>query len=165
VTVDLVGSILLVATALMLTWTVISVRNATAPRIGTTSRDLATAFGLVAASTITAAAGLLMTVPFAATLGRVTGDPGVAPDVQAGIAQAGSVVLFVAAIPLAVTVVLLARLGAGQGSVPRWVVVTAWVTAALLLLGASVGLLMPFAAWSIALGLTWRPAGELLRDA
>lgn len=77
--------------------------------------------------------------------------------VEAGIAQAGTVMLLVAALCLALTTVLLARLGRQNHAVPRWISVTAWAAAATLCLGVSVGLLMPFALWAIALGLTWSP--------
>jgi hypothetical protein len=61
---------------------------------------------------------------------------------------------------LALTAVLLARLGRHSGAVPRWIHATAWATAATLLLGVSVALLVPFAAWAIALGIAWRSHGS-----
>lgn len=64
--------------------------------------------------------------------------------------------LLVAALCLAVTTVLLARLGRQNGAVPRWIAATAWGIAATLCLGVSVALLLPFGAWAIALGLAWR---------
>lgn len=63
--------------------------------------------------------------------------------------------LLVAALCLAVTSVLLAQLGRQCRAVPRSIRVTAWITAATLCLGMSVVLLVPFAAWSIAVGVTW----------
>jgi hypothetical protein len=98
---------------------------------------------------------LLLTVPLTSFIGDLTDDPGIDLGVQAGIAQAGTVMLFVAALCLAPTTVLLARLGRQDLAVPRWISVTAWITAATLCLGVSVGLLIPFALWAIALGLVW----------
>lgn len=94
-------------------------------------------------------------MPLTTSIGEFTDDPGIDIGVQAGIAQAGTVVLLVAALCLAVTTVLVARLGRQNLAVPRWIMATAWVTAATLCLGVSVGLLMPFAAWAIAVGVVW----------
>lgn len=152
---DLLGSLALLVAAASLVWTVVSARTATSARSGNL-RDLSTIAGVVTASTLVIAAGLLITVPLTTAIGDFTDDPGIDPGVQAGIAQAGTVVLLVAAMCLAVTAVLVARLGRENGAVPQWVSATAWATAATLLLGVSVGLLMPFAAWAIALGLTWK---------
>jgi hypothetical protein len=129
------------------------------------SRDLSTIAGVVTASALVTASGLLMTVPLSSSIGELTDDPGIDVDVQAGIAQAGTVMLLVAALYLALTALLLARLGRQVHAVPRWIGATAWVTAATLALGVSVALLVPFAAWIIALGLTWSsgatpPTGE-----
>ena len=107
------------------------------------------------------------------SIGSITDDPGIEPPVQAGIAQAGTVVLLMSMLVVGATFVLAARLGRAAGSVPRWIAVTAWIVAAALILGMSIALLFPFGAWLIALGLTWKtdePAprpddGSLDRDA
>lgn len=156
VTRDLLGALGLVLTSAMLVWLVMAFRGQMVDRGALTRSDLACAFGLVASAALLAAAGLLLTVPFTVTLGRVTDDPGISPDVQAGIAQAGSVALFVAVLPLAIAVVLLSKVATTVGSSPRWIAGAAWVTAVLLFFGWSVGLLLPFAAWSIAFGFTSR---------
>jgi hypothetical protein len=153
---DLLGSLALVIAAAMLAWTAIAARASAAPKRGSSARDLVAAAGLVSASAIIAAAGLLATVPVATRIGDLTDDPGIDVTVEAGIAQAGSVMLFVAVLPLAAMAVLLARLGRQQGALPRWISITAWIVAAGLLLGVSVGLLLPFAAWAVALALTWK---------
>jgi len=156
---DLLGSLALLVAAASLVWTLVSARTATLTRSGTL-RDLSMISGGITASTLVVAAGLLITVPLTTAIGDVTDDPGIDPGVQAGIAQAGTVLVLVAALCLAVATVLVARLGRESGAVPRWVSATAWATAATLVLGVSVGLLMPFAAWAIALGIAWkaRPA-------
>ena len=41
-------------------------------------------------------------------------------------------------------------------SAESWIGVTSWFAAGALLLGASVALLLPFSAWIIAAGLSWR---------
>jgi hypothetical protein len=152
---DLVGSLALLVAAAMLVWTAVVARNATVGREGSSVRDLSAAAAVVTASTLVAASGVLLTVPLTSSIGDLTDDPGIDVGVQAGIAQAGTVVLVVAALCLAVTTVLLASLGRQHGAVPRWINATAWVTAGTLCLGASVVLLVPFAAWAIALGATW----------
>lgn len=119
-------------------------------------RELSAIAAVVTSSTLVVASGLLLTVPLTTSIGRLTDDPGIDAGVQAGIAQAGTVVLLVAALSLAVTTVLLARLGRQNRALPRWIATTAWGTAITLCLGVSVGLLMPFAAWAVALGLVWR---------
>lgn len=111
---------------------------------------------MVSAGVILVAAGLLATVPLSTAIGNLTDDPGIEVSVQAGIAQAGTVVLFVAMIAVAATSVLLARVGRSAGALPRWIGVTSWFAAGALLLGASVALLLPFSAWIIAAGLSWR---------
>jgi len=68
---------------------------------------------------------------------------------------AGTVTLLIAALCLAATTILLARLGRLNGAVPQWISTTAWVTAGTLCLGASVVLLVPFAAWAIAVAFAW----------
>ncbi len=152
---DLLGSLALLVSASMLVWTAVVVRRATVARDGSSVRDLSTIAAAVTASTLVAAAGLLATVPLTTSIGELTDDPGIDIDVQAGIAQAGTVVLLVAAICLAVTTVLIAQVGRQNLTVPRWIMATAWVTAFTLCLGVSVGLLMPFAAWAIAVGIVW----------
>lgn len=156
VTRDGIGGLGLVVSATMLVWLVMAMRAAVSDQQQQLRRDLATAFGLISAAGLITAAGLLLTVPFTTALGGVTGDTGIETSVGAGIAQAGSVTLFVAVIPLAIAVVLIGQIGKRCRILPRWVSITAWITALLLLLGWSVGLLMPFAFWSIALGLTWK---------
>jgi hypothetical protein len=116
--------------------------------------------GAVTAAALVAAAGLLLTVPLSTSIGELTDDPGIDPSVQAGIAQAGTVVLLVAALCLALTAILLARLGRQSAAVPSWVTATAWATAVTLVLGLSIALLVPFAAWAIALGIVWRNEPE-----
>lgn len=152
---DLLGSLALLVSAGMLVWTAVAARRATVGPHGSSVRDLSTIAAAITASTLVAAAGLLATVPLTTSIGEFTDDPGIDIGVQAGIAQAGTVVLLVAALCLAVTTVLVARLGRQNLAVPRWIMATAWVTAATLCLGVSVGLLMPFAAWAIAVGVVW----------
>lgn len=152
---DLLGSLALLVSASMLAWTAVVARRTTFAGDESSVRDLSTIAAAVTASTLIISAGLLATVPVTTSIGELTDDPGVDIGVQAGIAQAGTVVLLVAALCLAVTTVLLARLGRQNRAVPRWVMATAWVTAATLCLGVSVGLLLPFAAWAIALGVVW----------
>lgn len=152
---DLLGSVALLVAAAMLVWTVVTARRTTIGTAESSVRDLSTIAGVVTSSTLVAASGLLMTVPLTTSIGDLTDDPGIDVGVQAGIAQAGTVMLVVAALCLALTTVLLAGLGRQNLAIPRWISAAAWVTAATLCLGVSVGLLMPFALWAIALGLTW----------
>lgn len=154
---DLLGSLALLVAAAMLAWTAVTARQTTVARAESSVRDLSTIASVVTSSTLVVASGLLMTVPLTTSIGDLTDDPGIDAGVQAGIAQAGTVMLLVAALCLALTTVLLARLGRQNLAVPRWISVTAWAAAATLCLGVSVGLLMPFALWAIALGLTWSP--------
>ena len=155
---DLVGALSLVMSAAMLTWTALIARRIS---VAATSavRDLSAAAAVITASTMVAAAGLLLAVPLTASIGELTDDPGIEPGVQAGVVQAGTVMLLVAAVCLACTIVLIARLGRQNGAVPRWIVATAWITAVALCLGASVVLLLPFGLWAIACGLVWRAPG------
>lgn len=155
---DLLGSLALLVAASLLVWTVVMARTETSGVDEPSLRDLSTLVAAVTASAFVVAAGLLLTVPLTTTIGELTDDPGVDPGVQAGIAQAGTFALLVAALWLALTTVLLARVGRKSGAVPRWITVAAWATAAALVLGVSVVLLAPFAAWAIALGLVWRGA-------
>ena len=152
---DLLGSLALLVAAAMLVWTAVTARQETIVRARSSVRDLSTVAGVVTASTLVASSGLLMTVPLTTSIGDLTDDPGIDAGVQAGIAQAGTVVLLVAALCLALTTVLLARLGRQNLAVPRWIGATAWATAATLCLGVTVGLLIPFAGWAIAVGLVW----------
>lgn len=154
---DPLGSLALLVAAAMLVWTAVTARQTTVARAESSVRDLSTIASVVTSSTLVVASGLLMTVPLTTSIGDLTDDPGIDAGVQAGIAQAGTVMLLVAALCLALTTVLLARLGRQNLAVPRWISVTAWAAAATLCLGVSVGLLMPFALWAIALGLTWSP--------
>ncbi|MEO5973871.1 MAG: hypothetical protein ABIQ38_01520 [Ilumatobacteraceae bacterium] len=156
---DGIGGLGLIFTSTMLIWLMIAMRAEITDQHQRTRRDLATAFVLVSAAGLLAAAGQLLTVPFTRALGAITGDTGIEIGVQAGIAQAGSVTLFVAVIPLAIAVVLIGKIGRSTGILPRWVSVTAWIVAVLLFLGWTVGLLLPFGLWSIALGLTWKRQG------
>lgn len=152
---DLVGALSLVVAAAMLTWTALTARRisvAATPSV----RDLSAASAVITASTMIAAAGLLLAVPLTVSIGELTDDPGIEPSVQAGVAQAGTVMLLVAAVCLACTTVLIARLGRQNGAVPRWITATAWITVVTLCLGASVVLLLPFGVWAIACGLVWR---------
>lgn len=152
---DLLGSLALLAAAAMLVWTAVTARQKTIADTESSVRDLSLIAAVVTASTLVAAASLLMTVPLTTSMAQLTDDPGIEVDVQAGIAQAGTVMLLVAALALAITTVLLARLGRQNLAVPSWISATAWVAAATLCLGASVVLLTPFAAWAIALGVAW----------
>lgn len=156
---DGIGGLGLIFTSTMLVWLIIAIRAETSDQHQRSRRDLATAFVLVSAAGLLAAAGQLLTVPFTKALGSITGDTGIETSVQAGIAQAGSVTLFVAVIPLAIAVVLIGQIGRSSGILPRWVSFTAWIVAVLLFLGWTVGLLLPFGLWSIALGLTWKRHG------
>jgi len=152
---DLLGSLALLVSASMLVWMAVVARRVTVAQDESSVRDLSTIAATITASTIVAAAGLLATVPLTTAIGELTDDPGIDIGVQAGIAQAGTVVLLVAALGLAVTTVLIARLGRQNNAVPRWIMASAWITAATLCLGVSVGLLLPFAAWAIAVGVVW----------
>ncbi|HZB41820.1 MAG TPA: hypothetical protein VE487_12700 [Ilumatobacter sp.] len=152
---DVLGSLALLVTAATLVWTAVTARQQTTGHPHRSTRDLSTIASTVTASALVTASGLLMTVPLSSSIGELTDDPGIDVGVQAGIAQAGTVMLLVAALSLAVTAVLLARLGRQAHAIPRWISATAWVTAATLALGVSIVLLVPFAAWIIALGLTW----------
>jgi hypothetical protein len=163
---DLVGTLALLAAAATLVWTAVVARRATVASDGSSVRDLSTLAAAVAASTLVAGAGLLATVPLTTSIGELTDDPGIDVGVQAGIAQAGTVVLLVGALCLAVVSVLLARLGRQNLAVPRWIVATAWATAGTLCLGVSVVLLLPFSAWAAALGVVWStpPIGAATRS-
>lgn len=152
---DLLGAVALLVAAAMLVWTTATARREAVVRAASSARDLSAIAGVVTASTFVVASALLMTVPLTTSIGELTDDPGIDPAVQAGIAQAGAVTLFVAALCLAATTVLVARLGRQNLAVPRWINATGWATAATLCLGVSVGLLLPFAMWVTALGLTW----------
>jgi hypothetical protein len=155
---DLLGSLALLVAAAMLVWTAVVARHETVAQEGSSVRDLSVAAALITASILVASSGLLLTVPLTTSLGELTDDPGIDVGVQAGIAQAGTVVLLVAALCLAVTTVLVARLGRMNAAVPAWINTTAWATAGTLCLGISVVLLLPFAAWAIALGFAWSVA-------
>jgi hypothetical protein len=152
---DLIGSLVLLVAAAMLVWTAVVARSQST-LVATSVRDLSLIACGVTASTLVVASALLMTVPLTSSIGELTDDPGIDTGVQAGIAQAGTVMLLVAALGLACAAVLLARLGRRIGAVPGWITATAWAAAVTLCLGVSVGLLVPFAAWVIALGLAWR---------
>ena len=152
---DLLGSLALLVAAAMLVWTAVTARSAST-LAASPLRDLTVIACGVTASTLVVASGLLMTVPLTSSIGELTDDPGIDAGAQAGIAQAGTVMLLVAALSLACATVLLARLGRRVAAVPGWIVATAWATAVTLCLGVSVALLVPFAAWVIALGLAWR---------
>jgi hypothetical protein len=153
---DLVGSLALVIASAALVGLTVAARHDTADDVGGSLRDLVGAAGVVTASVLVVAAGLLATVPLTTGIGNLTDDPGIDSTVQAGIAQSGTVVLLVAALPLGATTVLLARLGRRSGALPRWMVWSAWISALLLVLGVSVVLLVPVAAWVLALLWTWR---------
>jgi hypothetical protein len=161
---DLLGSSALLVTAAMLVWTAVLARHGTVAHDGSSVRDLSLAAAVVTASTLVAASGLLLTVPLTTSMGELTDDPGIDVGVQAGIAQAVTVVLLVAALCLAVTTVLLARLGRLNAAVPTWISTAAWATAGTLCLGVSVVLLLPFAAWAIALGVVWSVAPSAITD-
>jgi len=118
--------------------------------------DFLGALSVVSASGLLVAAGLLATVPLTTSIGNITDDPGIEPPVQAGIAQAGTVVLVMSMLVVGATFVLATRVGRSAGSVPRWIAVTAWIVAIALILGMSIALLFPFGAWLIAFGLTWK---------
>jgi hypothetical protein len=152
---DVLGSLALLVTASMLVWTAVVARRQTIDHARSSIRDLSAIAGAVTASAVVAASGLLITVPLTRSIAELTDDPGIDVGVQAGIAQAGTVMLLVAALCLAPTVVLLARLGRQAHAIPPWISATAWVAAATLALGVSVVLLVPFAAWVIAFGLAW----------
>lgn len=143
-------------TAACLTWLVVAVGEVAGAQLAHRILGrLAIAAGIVSAAVVAVAAGLLATVPLTRTIGDLTGDPGIARDVQAGIAQAGTVVLLTAMIGLGVTTVLVAHIGRQLGTVPRWIVALAWVSAVGLLLGVTVALLIPFGIWAIAFGVAW----------
>ncbi len=154
---DLAGCMAVLIAACMLVWTVVAARYASgqATDEAAAANGLTAFAGLISASAMVVAAGLLATVPLAATIGKLTDDPGIDASVQAGIAQAGTVVLFVAMLAVGATSVLVARLGRRADAVPKWIAVMSWIVAGTLILGASVALLMPFGMWAIALGLTW----------
>jgi hypothetical protein len=152
---DLIGAAGLLMAAAMLAWTTVVAWRHTVKGAQPATRDLTVVAGAVSASTLVAASSLLSTVPLMSLVGGLTDDPGLDADIQAGIAQAGAVMLLVAALCLAVTTVLLARLGRQSGTLPRWMHALAWVTALTLCLGVTVVMLLPFAAWAIAFGSAW----------
>ena len=154
---DLVASLLLAAASVLLVWTVVLIRHAVEVTPEARRRcDFLGALSVVSASGLLVAAGLLATVPLTTSIGNVTDDPGIESPVQAGIAQAGTVVLLMSMLVVGATFVLAARLGRASGSIPRWIAVTAWIVAVALILGMSIALLFPFGAWLIAFGLTWK---------
>ncbi len=155
---DLLGSLALLVSAAMLVLTAVVARRETVTRGTSSVRDLAMVAAIVTSCTLVTASSLLLTVPLTTSIGELTDDPGIDDGVKAGIAQAGTVALLVAALCLAVTTVLLAQLGRQTHAVPRWILATAWATAATLCLGVSVVLLVPFAAWVIAFGIVWSAA-------
>ena len=154
---DLVASLLLAAASVLLVWTVVLIRHAVEVTPETRRRcDFLGALSVVSASGLLVAAGLLATVSLTTSIGNITDDPGIEPPVQAGIAQAGTVVLLMSMLVVGATFVLATRLGRSAGSIPRWIAVTAWIVAIALILGMSIALLFPFGAWLIAFGLTWK---------
>jgi len=155
---DLLGALALVVSAAMLVWTALSAHRMPVAAAASV-RDVSAVAAVIAASTMVVAAGLLLTVPVTTSITELTDDPGIDTDVQAGIAQAGTVMLLVAALCLACATVLLARLGRQSGVLPRWITATAWATAVTLCLGASVVLLLPFGLWAIVCGLVWAAPG------
>jgi hypothetical protein len=106
---DLLGSFALLVAAGSLVWTVVTVRTETSTLIDSPLRELTAAVAVVTASVLVVASALLLTVPATTAIGELIDDPGIDPAVQAGIAQAGTVVLLVAALCLALTTLLLAR--------------------------------------------------------
>lgn len=155
---DLVGSMAVLVSAIMLVWTVVSAKCASAGKgqYEAVATELTAFVGLVSAAAMVVAAGLLATVPLTTAIGNLTDDPGIDDSVRAGIAQAGTVVLLVAMLTVGVTSVLIAKLGRRHDAVPNWIAVTSWIVAGTLLFGWSVALLLPFGLWAIGLGLTWR---------
>lgn len=163
---DLVATLLLVAASVLLVWTIVLIRHEVEStrdtrRLG----DLLGPLSVLSAGGVLVAAGLLATVPVTTAIGKITDDPGIEPPVQAGIAQAGTVVLLTSMLIVGTTFVIAAHLGQMAGSVPRWVSFAAWIVGILLLLGISIALLFPFGAWLIVLGLTWNTDGRAPRHA
>lgn len=155
--VDLIASVLLVVVAGLMVWSAIEVDQSTAAVPGTTKlRDVVTRSSNIAAAGLVVSAGLLATVPLTTLIGKATDDPGIDVTVQAGIAQAGTVVLIVTMLVAGAMSVTIAHLGRRAGAIPTWILVSGWVVAVLLILGISIALLFPYGAWNIALGLTWR---------
>ena len=109
----------------MLVWTAVTARRTASPRAEGSVRDLRAIAAVVTASSLVVASALLLTVPLTTSIGELTDDPGIDASVQAEITQAGTVALLVSALCLAVTTVLLARLGRQDGAVPRWIAATA----------------------------------------
>lgn len=154
---DLIACLLLLVVATLIVWVIVLVREAAAPYPEMARRrDLVGAGAVVSATGILVATGLLATVPVTIWIGNITDDPGIDPPVQAGIAQAGTIVLVVSMLAVGATFVLAARIGRAIGAISRWVVATAWVVAVALLLGISIALLFPFGFWAIAFGLAWK---------
>ncbi|NNE12551.1 MAG: hypothetical protein HKN41_09965 [Ilumatobacter sp.] len=154
---DLFASLLLATTSALLVWTIVLIRDGLESKHETRRlREFLGVLSVVSSSGLLVAAGLLATVPLTTSIGNITDDPGIEPPVQAGIAQAGTVVLVVSMLVVGATFVLAAHLGRASRAVPRWVAVTGWVVAVALVLGMSIALLFPFGAWLIALGLTWK---------
>jgi hypothetical protein len=161
---DVAGSLALLVAAASLVWTALTARASSRSPVVANLGDLTAAAAGVTAAVLVVASGLLLTVPATTSIGEITDDPGIDEEVQAGIAQAGSVMVFVAALCLAFTAVLLARLGRRSGAVDRWVVACAWLNVVCAVLGVSVVLLVPFGAWAAAVALVWREVGDRAPD-
>jgi hypothetical protein len=94
---DLFGSVAVLVAASMLIWTVVMARRSSSKHVqDEVATELAVVAGMVSASAMVVAAGLLATVPLTTAIGDLTDDPGIEIPVKAGIAQAGTVVLLVA---------------------------------------------------------------------
>lgn len=153
---NIIGGVLLMAAAVFAVCCGLIVRHESTSEQPGLRADLLPALATLAGAGLFVSAGLLLTPPILQSIGDAFSDPGLAPDVAAGVAQAGTIVLICTVLLLGGWTVLVAHAGRAVGACGRPWVIAAWIVAAFALAGVTVGAALPLGLWWIAIAWRWR---------
>jgi uncharacterized membrane protein YccF (DUF307 family) len=122
--------------------------------------ELLPTLATLGAAGLLVAAGLLSTAPLMRTLGDWTGDPGLEPSSEAGVAQAGTAVLVLTLIIVGVWSALAGLLAHREAKLGRSIAIVGLLCAALTVFGLSVVAAFPIGIWWLVVGITWGRGGR-----
>lgn len=153
---NIMGGVLLMAASVLAVCCGLIVRHESTTEHPGLRDDLVAALATLAGAGLFVSAGLLVTPPVLQSFGDAFSDPGLTPDVAAGVAQAGIIMLLCTLLLLGVWVVLVAYAGRAAGACGTPWVIAAWIVAAFALLGVTVGAALPMGLWWVAIAWRWR---------
>ena len=120
--------------------------------------DVLAALAILSAAGLLVASGLIAAPSLVRSIGEMTGDPGIAANASAGIAQAGTVVFFFNLLVLGITTGLTSSVGVRSQVIAKPLHIFGLIAALLTIAGFSVIAAFPLGLYWLAIGVWMRPS-------